>query len=515
MPVTRTSSSLALITVALALAGGALVSAQAKDPVAEMAGSILTQSSDRGGCASHCPGDADNNSIVNFEDIVTVLALWGYVCPGDQITSANYSLIDSLAGGTNGEWFGQAVAGAGDVNNDGFDDIIVGSPRFYVSGVGSAGRVQIFSGASGALLRTFYGNTYTEHFGASVSGAGDVNNDGFDDVIVGGHLDDNNGTDSGSATVFSGKTGGILYYYNGDAAGDQFGTSVKGVGDVNGDGYDDFIIGAPWTDVTGANYGTTRVYSGATGAVLYTIHGSSTFVGSGLAVSGAGDVNADGIPDFIIGARTNRARVYNGATGGLLYLYSGQTSADKFGSSVCGAGDVNNDGYDDFIIGAPNDVFFPTLPGRARVYSGATGLLLHSFEGITLYDRLGHSVSGAGDVNNDGFDDLIVGSYTGRAAIYSGSNGAILYEFAAGVGADGFGRCVSLAGDINNDGFPDMLVGAYWASSATIPNCGKAYIIKSQTFHCPAHCPGDADGSGSVNHDDIGMVLTNWLSSCP
>jgi hypothetical protein len=106
----------------------------------------------------------------------------------------------------------------------------------------------------------FSGDSANDQFGISVSGAGDVNGDGFDDLIVGAHLDDNNGGSSGSARVLSGATGAILYTFSGDSAGDQFGFSVSGAGDVDGDGFDDLIVGAFLDDNNGTDSGSARVF---------------------------------------------------------------------------------------------------------------------------------------------------------------------------------------------------------------------------------------------------------------
>src|SRR5690606_28077584 len=160
------------------------------------------------------------------------------------------------------------VSGAGDVNNDGFGDLIAGAIGDDNNGSGS-GSARVFSGADGSILYTFDGDSADDQFGESVSGAGDVNNDGFEDLIVGASFDDNNGSNSGSARVFSGADGSSLYTFDGDSAFDFLGVSVSGAGDVNGDGFDDLIIGASFDDNSGSNSGSARVFSGADGAALY------------------------------------------------------------------------------------------------------------------------------------------------------------------------------------------------------------------------------------------------------
>jgi len=208
-----------------------------------------------------------------------------------------------------------------------------------------------------------------------------------------------------------------FYTFSGEAAGDQFGFSVSDAGDVNNDGFPDFIIGAPFHDSAGADRGRAYVYSGLTGSLLYTFDGAGAGDNFGYSVSGAGDVDTNGYDDVIIGAPLNdfagtnagQAYVYSGSNGALLYTFTADSAGDDFGRSVSGAGDVNNDGFADVIVGAPlyDDPINTLATGRAYVYSGANGSLLYTFIGqcynISCDDSLdmgfGQSVSGAGDVN--------------------------------------------------------------------------------------------------------------------
>jgi hypothetical protein len=382
---------------------------------------------------------------------------------------------------------------------------------------------------------TFSGDSAFDNFGRSVSGAGDVNNDGFDDLIVGAIYDDNNGADSGSARVFSGATGAIFYTFLGDSAGDTFGQSVSGAGDVNNDGFADFIVAAPFDANNGSNSGSARVFSGATGAILYTFNGDSADDNFGTSVSGAGDVNNDGFADLIVGAfaddnngtDSGSARVFSGATGAILYTFNGDSTGDNFGISVSGAGDVNNDGRADLIVGANLDDNNAADSGSARVFSGSTGVILSTFNGDSANDRFGCSVSGAGDVNNDGFDDLIVGAFaddnngsnSGSARVFSGATGAILSTFNGDSAEDQFGISVSGAGDVNNDGFDDLIVGAFEDDNNGTSSGSATLLYRSAAFSWgnlpPTPCTGDTDGNRTINFLDITTVLTNFGTACP
>ncbi len=313
------------------------------------------------------------------------------------------------------------------------------------------------------FLYRFAGDSFNDSFGASVGGAGDVNGDGYADVIVGAPEDDNTAGNSGSARVFSGVNGSVLFTFDGNSASDKFGSSVSGAGDVNGDGYADLIVGAPADDNAGALSGSAAVLSGANGTVLYTMDGDASLDQFGWSVSGAGDVNADGYADFIVGAITDdstgvdsgSARVFSGVNGAALYTLNGNSAGDQFGVSVGNAGDVNADGYGDLIVGAYTDDAAGANSGSAQVFSGANGSIIHTFNGESVEDRFGWSVSGAGDTNGDGYADLIVGGQlvaAGSARVFSGVNGAVLSALD--------GVAVSGAGDVNADGYADLVVGS-------------------------------------------------------
>ncbi len=385
----------------------------------------------------------------------------------------NGSVHNTYYGNSSNDYFGWAVSCAGDVNGDGYSDLIVGAHRNDNNGSDS-GSARVLSGVNGIMLHSFDGDSAMDHFGWAVSGAGDVNNDGYADLIVGAHHDDNNGNDSGSARVFSGMNGSILHTFSGDSVGDEFGYSVSSAGDVNGDGYADLIVGAVLDDNNGSNSGSARAFSGIDGSTFYILDGDSLAAEFGSSVSDVGDVDKDGYDDFIVGAhldnqsviQSGSARVFSGVNGNTLYTFSGDSAADQFGWSVSGAGDVNGDSYLDFIVGAYADNNTNGIrTGRARVFSGINGGNLHTFEGNSSNGRFGWSVSGTGDMNGDGYPDLVVGApldgnNTGSARAFSGIDGSILNSFDGDSGSDHFGWSVSGVGDVNNDGNADFIVGA-------------------------------------------------------
>ena len=309
----------------------------------------------------------------------------------------------------NGYWvyYEQPVVVVGDVNGDGKADFIVGARGADPGGRADAGSAYVYSGADGSLLYQKDGGAASDRLGVSVSTAGDMNGDGKEDFIVGAYYVDPGGrANAGSAYIYSGADGSLLYQRDGGAAGDNFGLSVSTAGDVNGDGKADFIVGALWADPGGRfDAGSAYVYSGADGSLLYLRDGGVADDRFGFSVSTAGDVNGDGNADFIVGAfaaspggRVNAgsAYVYSGADGALLYQRDGGAAGDNFGISVSTAGDLNGDGKADFIVGAYlADPGGRLSAGSAYIYSGADGSILYQKDGEAAYDSFGYSVSGA------------------------------------------------------------------------------------------------------------------------
>jgi FG-GAP repeat len=385
-------------------------------------------------------------------------------------------------GGVPWQRLGIAVDGVGDVNGDGVDDYVIGASEGS-SPAGTLGRVSVHSGVDGALLHVFPEEIQGQAFGAAVAGAGDVNGDGFADIIVGARYDNTMGTFAGSASVFSGLDGSLLHNFFGDDPEDRLGAAVAGAGDVDGDGFDDVIVGSIFDNTVAFWAGSARVFSGFTGETLHEFLGDSSFHLFGSSVAGAGDVNGDGTPDLIVGTQeddTNggnagMARVFSGKDGSILFTFLGDSAGDSLGLSVNGAGDVNGDGHADLIVGAPLADAAAPDGGMARVLSGLDGSVLLEFHGSGDGHHLGSFVSGLGDSDGDGLADLLVGAEfddggtglaVGSARIYSGADGSVLKTVVGSQPGGRLGFAVAGAGDVDGDGLADLIVGAPYHDAA-------------------------------------------------
>ncbi|MCI0585086.1 MAG: FG-GAP-like repeat-containing protein, partial [Chloroflexi bacterium] len=270
--------------------------------------------------------------------------------------------------------------------------------------------------------------------GFSVSSAGDVNADGYSDVVVGASHYDNGQVDEGRAFLFLGSAAGLslspAWTRDGDQAGAVFGAAVAMAGDVNGDGYSDVIVGANGHDNGQSAEGRATVYLGSASGLstgqAWTAEGDQAFVFFGYSAGTAGDVNGDGYSDVIVGAPffdngqadEGRAFVYLGSAAGLSASPAWSAESNQglalLGISVATAGDVNGDGYSDVIVGAHLFDNGQSNEGRAFAYLGsATGLSTSpswTREGDQADGGFGRSVATAGDLNGDGSSDVIVGA---------------------------------------------------------------------------------------------------------
>ncbi len=441
--------------------------------------------------------DPDNDNLIHVHEYLTGTNPFDRDTDHDGLfddVDANPLIADLVSVtfyGNNGDYLGAGVSSAGDTNMDGYDDFAISAPYYTEVGVGAVGGVTIYSGADNTVLYQFYGPTASSNLGeGGISHAGDINGDGVPDLIVG--ASNIEGDQQGDALVFSGDDGSQLYHFPGTNIGDGA-NKVSGAGDVNGDGYADFIVGARASDENGTRAGSARVYSGYDGTVLHTFLGDSSYDAFGYAVSGAGDVNNDGYSDVIIGVpgddnngnASGSAWVFSGLDGTVLYTFEGEKANTGLGYAVSDLGDVNGDGYDDLLVGVPTDDEGYIDRGSVSVFSGIDGSLLYKHYGELDQDFFGNSVSGIGDLNGDTYPDYIVGARgynlntnqvlnVGSVSVFSGVDGSLLFTLTGSTAYEEFGHAVSGAGDVNGDGLDDFIVGApYYGSD----NQGRATVF--------------------------------------
>jgi hypothetical protein len=398
---------------------------------------------------------------------------------------------------------GSTVAALPDVNGDGIADIAVGS----LLSTTNRGRVYIYSGATSQRLFQLVSPHPEEEgfFGNAISGIPDVNGDGIPDIVVGAPHDSpgTSPAQNGRAYIYSGANGQLLHKLLPVAPVEYglFGYTVAGIQDVNGDGFGDVVIGAPYErSRTGSHQGgRVHIYSGATGRHIRSLHsGGEQHDGHfGEAVAVIGDLDGDGFQDILIGSpkerpdRAGRVYIYSGRTGRIIRKLLPPVAVEdmRFGEAVAAVPDTNGDGIPDIIVGAPR-IFERT--GRAYLFSGANGQLLRVFQSPAnqIGGRFGASVAGVPDVTGDGRGDIIIGAYhenpgfspdkVGRAYIYDGATGRLFSKLLPprALEEEHFGHSVAGMPDTNGNGRGEVLVGAPGDDSPHYGRAGTAFHFR-------------------------------------
>jgi hypothetical protein len=397
----------------------------------------------------------------------------------DQPFVESVKIIREWRGEAAGDQFGWIARNVGDVDGDGITDIVTSAPTHG----GHAGRIYVYSVGSGRLLWSADGNAGDE-LGSGVEGIGDANGDGIPDVAASGP------SGKGVAYIYSGRDGRILQSFRAARKDELFGNHISGVGDIDGDGHADLIVGAPGKEGESTNPGHAYVYSGKDGRLLFTLSGERLGDAFGSAVAGY----TKGKEHYlVVGAplagpdRHGRVYVYDNPTAPPKFVIDADPTGNALGAmfvSVLG----NTDGagsHDIFVSDWTNAAKGPST-GRIYLHSGSTGERLLTLTGESAGDGFGTSKSTAGDVDGDGREDLIVGAWQygkaaisgGRAYLYSAKDGHLIKTFTCRTPGDTFGFDAVGLGDVDGDGTADLLITSGW-SAVSGHHSGRVFIVSS------------------------------------
>lgn len=315
-------------------------------------------------------------------------------------------------------------------------------------------------------------------FGSWLSANGDMNGDGFNEIVIA--ADGIN-----KVYVYSGYNLSLMHTISVDITNYNEVPILDLGGDVNNDGYDDLIIGTPHTQ-----YGGVNVYSGRTGSLLYVLPGDSASPDLGNCVGYIGDINDDGCDDIIAQDDIKKVIVFSGRTGARMYSYTNTPQHDLWGVLSGGLGDVNNDGYNDFFISDIGGIFSNQMYGWLYVFSGLDGDTLYTLKGVNNDEALGWRAFGPGDVNGDGYDDILAASNEG-VKLFSGATGTLITTIQI------TGYRLFQAGDINQDGVVDLGIGV----------SGADYVYSGATYARLFQTTGSCATGGDFDHDGYSEIL--------
>jgi len=420
------------------------------------------------------------------------------------------------------------VAGCGDLDFDGYPEVLVGTPG--TSGPGTTGLVWVLSGQDASVLYEHTGEVPPDGLGTSLAGLGHFDGDDVPDYAAGDPTTTVSSERDGKVVVYSGRDGSEIVSLPGWGPNDRFGRWVAGIGDVNQDGFDDLAaVGI---------YNTVRIHLGPDGALLRTHSGP----GTRTSVAAVGDVDQDGHPDYAIGwpqdstngQWTGRVSVFSGRDGSEIHRVHGttpngpSTSGDHLGLAVSAAGDLDGDGVLDFVAGAPGEIDYgyQATQGSVRVYSGVDAHVLLHLEGedyTHYYAQFGHRIAGGKDVNGDGTPDILVGApnggfvIQGEAFVFSGSTAMIVWRLKGVETGMRLGTGLALLDDTDLDGIADFAIGD--VSSFGLDWNGRVTVYAGARGDAVRYCdtapnstgPGasiDLDGPIGIGNNELVLLAT-------
>ncbi len=475
-----------------------------------------------------CDGDCDDQEPLVAPGRVEVCDGLDNDCNGrtDAWDTGNLDCASlRLLGDMPGDWFGRSLDGGVDVSGDGRADLLVGG-QHHDEGGEDAGAAwlytEIIPGVSESAEAVLYGVSAGDRAGTAVALLQDVNGDGQGDVMVGAPERDETGEQAGAVYVFWGPISGEIslaaadVVFGGEGEGDTAGYAVSAGGDINGDGMADVLMGADGNDEGGEDAGAVYLRMGGELASSSLGDGPSILRGpagshAGVSVAAAGDVDGDGYDDILVGAFSDAG---SGEEAGAVYLVTGpvlgealledvataifwgEAAGDEAGWDVSSAGDVDGDGFMDLLISADDADGAGVDEGAVYLLRGPISGVISLADsdarvaGVAAEDRLGYAIAEAGDVNQDGYDDVLLGAYgedtlgdrTGGAWVLFGpfsgevdlvSEGVHLVGEAASTNA---GNAVAAAGDVNGDGRADLWIAACLQDEAG-EDAGAVYLL--------------------------------------
>lgn len=507
--------------------------------------------------------------------IVSVVLLFPIVTQAKNISLTD---VTKFTGETELDYSGYSVTSAGDINHDGYDDLLIGAPNQDATG-SDAGAVYLIYGKADKYTGTldlaqadakFIGEMAGDLAGWSVAGIRDFNKDGFDDFVVGAPKQDAGGSNAGAAYVIYGQSAKFSGTINlstadikflGEVDGDQLGFAVAAAGDANNDGYRDILLGAPFQEYSYTDQGMAYLMLGKASYTtpydlnfadnknsdnMIRLRGEAAGDYLGAQLSSAGDLNGDGYAEILLGSSYNDA---GASDAGAVYLFSGrdyQEFQTIYSVSVANAkftgavakdyashgrmiGDVNGDGYKDLLIGAPGNTTYTgtnyLVYGSATAFTGTISLSTAAaqFVGQTTYDYTGSFVAKIGDMNRDGIDDMLMSAYgsdtaaEGAGATYivygsttNFSKKIVLAESATAlVGSatgDATGWSADVAGDLNGDGYTDLVTASYVSTSN---DKGTVYIVYGDTLNSYEIDDDLLDNDGDGEVDEVNTIAEN------